>query len=207
MKEEVVDAIQDISQTSSEVIDNVMEKLLNERPSKDEYYLGIAKAVSKRSTCMRKKFGAIIVLGDSVVSTGYDGAARGVVNCLEVGCLRNEVGAGEYTPYESNCISVHAEENAIINAARHGARVLGGTLYIHGEFAGEKYGKHQGVGKLTEAKPCDRCRRAIINAGIKLVVMRKANGGIERVRTQQWVAEDSKDYVRRLEDAKQKTMR
>ena len=204
MKDEVVEAIEDISHASSEVIDNVMERMLNDRPSKDEYYLGIAEAVSKRSTCMRKRFGAIIVKDDTIVSTGYTGAARGVVNCLEVGCLRNEVGAAEYTEYESNCISVHAEENAIINAARHGTSVLGGTLYIYGEFAGEKYGKHQGIGKLTEAKPCDRCRRAIINAGIVVVVIRKADGGIERTPTKQWVVEDSRDYVRRLEEARQK---
>jgi len=175
---------------------------LNERPSKDEYYLGIAQSVSKRSTCLRKRFGAIIVKDDAIVSTGYTGSARGVVNCMEVGCLRDEVGAKEYTSYDENCISVHAEENAIINAARHGASVLGGILYIYGEFVGKKYGDYQGVGNLTEAKSCDRCKRAIINSGIKTVVIRKADGSIEKIDTATWVDEDSAKYIRKLQEAR-----
>jgi dCMP deaminase len=172
------------------------------RMSKDDYYLGIAKAVAARSTCLRKRFGAIIVKEDAIVSTGYTGAARGVVNCVEVGCLRNEVGAAEYTDYGSNCISVHAEENAIINAARQGSSVFGGTLFIHGEFVGQPYGQHRGIGNLTEAKPCDRCKRAIINSGIKLVIMRTADGGIRKVDPSEWVCEDSENYRRRLADAR-----
>jgi dCMP deaminase len=195
MKEEVVDANEDISRSSSEVIDNVMEKLLNDRPPKDEYYLGIAEAVSKRSTCSRRKFGAIIVKGDAIVSTGYNGPARGVVNCLEVGCLKDESDAAEYESYDL-CTAVHAEENAIINAARQGVAVFGGTLYI--------YGKYPKTGRLTEAKPCDRCKRALINAGIKIVVIKKADGGIEKIQTDDWVTEDSGKYVRRLEEVKRK---
>lgn len=181
-----------------------MAASIQNRPSKDEYYLGIAEAVCKRSTCTRKKFGAIIVKDDVIVSTGYTGAARGVVNCNKVGCLRSEVGAEEYSAYDSNCISVHAEENALINAARHGASVLGGTLFIYGEFAGEKYGTHHGKDNLTEAKPCNRCRRAIINSGIKIVVIRKADGSIEKIDTSDWVKEDSENYIKRLEEAKEK---
>lgn len=173
----------------------------NGRPSKDEYYLNIAKAVCQRSTCLRKKFGAIVVKDDAIVSTGYTGSARGVVNCQTVGCLRNVVKAKEYTGYDDNCISVHAEENAIINAARQGASVLGGTLYIHGEFTGEKYGKHRGLGNLTEAKPCYRCKRAIINSGIAKVVIRKADGSIEAIDPNAWVKEDSEDYVRKYGEA------
>ncbi|MHC4749522.1 MAG: deoxycytidylate deaminase [Planctomycetota bacterium] len=162
---------------------------MNKRPSKDEYYLGIAEAVSKRSTCSRRKFGAIIVKDDAIVSTGYNGPARGVVNCLEVGCLKDEMDAPEYAAYEL-CTAVHAEENSIINAARHGVSVMDGVIYIYGEYPK--------TGKLTEAKPCDRCRRALINSGIKLVVIKKADGRIEKIPTRVWVKEDSVNYLRKL---------
>lgn len=161
------------------------------RLNKDEYYLEIAKAVSKRSTCLRRKFGAVIVKEDVIVSTGYNGSARGVVNCDEVGCLKDKVNAPEYSGYEF-CIGVHAEENAIINAARHGASVLGGTLYLYGEYTK--------TGELTEARPCERCRRAIINSGIKEVVIRKADGSIKKINVKKWIIEDSENYLKKLKE-------
>jgi len=88
------------------------------RISKVEYYLEIAKVVSLRSPCLRRKFGAIIVVNDAIVSTGYNGPARGVNNC-ELGCLKDKVDAPHYGGYEW-CPAVHAEENAIVNAARNG---------------------------------------------------------------------------------------
>ncbi len=174
-------------------IGNSKTEFTTDRPSKDEYYLGIAKAVSRRSTCTRRKFGAIIVKDDAIVATGYNGSARGVVNCLEVGCLKDKVNAPEYAGYDY-CIAVHAEENAIINAARHGVSVLDGTLYIYGEYVK--------TGELTEANPCDRCKRAIINAGIKMVVIKKANGGIEKIPAHRWVKEDSEKYLKQLKGTK-----
>lgn len=171
------------------------KKKNNDRPSKDEYYLGIAEAVSKRSTCTRRQFGAIIVKDDAIVSTGYNGGARGVVNCMEVGCLKDEIDAPESKAYDY-CIAVHAEENAIINAARHGVSVLGGTLYI--------YGRYYKTGRLAEAKPCDRCKRALINAGIRVVVINKADGSIEKIPTNTWVKEDSMKYVQQLEEARER---
>lgn len=163
------------------------------RLSKDEYYLGIAQAVSSRSTCLRRRFGAVIVRDDVIVSTGYNGAARGVVNCLEVGCLKDEVGAPEYSGYDF-CIGVHAEENAIINAARHGATVKDGTLYIFGEYVKD--------GTLTEARPCERCKRAIINAGIKQVITKKMNGSIGKYNVDSWIKEDTKRYLERIRKEK-----
>lgn len=163
------------------------------RLSKDEYYLGIAQAVSSRSTCLRRRFGAVIVRDDVIVSTGYNGAARGVVNCLEVGCLKDEVGAPEYSGYDF-CIGVHAEENAIINAARHGATVKDGTLYIFGEYVKD--------GTLTEARPCERCKRAIINAGIKQVITKKMNGSIGKYSVDSWIKEDTKRYLERIRKEK-----
>ena len=150
--------------------------------------------MAERSTCLRRKFGAIIVREDAVVSSGYNGPARGVVNCLEIGCLKDEVGAPPYRAYEY-CTAVHAEENAIINAARHGSSVLDGIMFIHGEYPN---------GSLTEAMPCDRCKRAIINAGIVEVVIRKSDGSIKRVKTKDWVRDDSWNYMQKLQEAKMK---
>lgn len=163
------------------------------RPNKDEYYLGIAKAVSTRSTCLRRKFGAVIVKEDVIVSTGYNGAARGVVNCLEVGCLKDELNIPPYTGYDY-CIAVHAEENAIINAARHGAEVRGSVLYLYGESLPE--------GKITEANPCNRCRRAIINSGIERVVIRKSDNEIREFNVAEWVKEDTEFYLEEMRKAK-----
>lgn len=160
----------------------------NNRPSKDEYYLEIAKTVAKRGTCLRRNFGALIVKNDAIVSTGYCGSARGVVNCLEVGCVKDLLNLPHGKAYDE-CISVHAEENAIINAARNGSPTVGATLYIAGILPN---------GELTEAIPCDRCKRAIINAGIEKVVILKANGEIKEILVSGWVKEDTEKYLEKL---------
>ena len=154
-----------------------------ERPTKVEYYLNIAKAVGARSPCLRRKFGAIIVVNDAIVSTGFNGPARGVNNC-ELGCLKDKMKAPHYSGYEW-CPAVHAEENAIVNAARNGARVMGGTLYIVGV---------KPDGTLTESIPCRRCRRIIINAGIEKVVTVNEKGEIIVYDPKEWVKEDTKWY-------------
>lgn len=164
------------------------------RPSKDEYYLDIAKAVCERSPCIRRKFGAIVVKDDTVVSTGYNGPARGVVNCLQVGCLKDELEIPPYEGYEY-CPGVHAEENAVINAARHGASVLGGTLYL--------YGQEFETGEVFEGRPCDRCRRTIINAGIEEVITKRPDGTILKKSVDEWISEDTKSYLRDLEKARE----
>jgi len=163
------------------------------RMSKDEYYLGIAAAVAARSTCLRRRFGAIVVKNDAIVATGYNGPARGVVNCAEVGCLKDETNMPEYKGYEY-CTAVHAEENAIINAARHGTSVLGSTLYIYGTYAK--------TGELTEAQPCDRCKRALINSGIDIVVIKAKDGSVRKINTGDWVYEDSENYRRSMANAR-----
>lgn len=127
------------------------------RPTHKEYYLNIAKAVSKRSTCLRRQYGAVIVNNDEIIATGYNGAPRGQENCCDIGscnrtdCRHND---GNY----GNCRSVHAEMNAIISASR--AEMLGSTLYLAG-FEN---------GKAIAAEPCPICKRLIINAGIKEVI-------------------------------------
>lgn len=130
----------------------------NKRISKEEYYLGIALAVSQRSTCLRRKYGAVIVKDDEIIATGYNGAPRGEDNCCDLEyCWResNNIPHGER--YEA-CRSVHAEQNAIISASRKD--MIGATLYLIGT---EK-------GKVIKAVPCDICRRMIANAGIKKVI-------------------------------------
>ncbi len=160
------------------------------RPPKDDYYLDIAKSVCRRAACSRRLFGALVVRDDVIISTGYNGAARKVKDCLEWGeCLKDKVGAPSGQGYDY-CLAVHAEENVIINAARNGTSVLGGFMYLYGEDYKE--------GSTVEAKPCERCRRAIINAGIREVITRKPDGSIGRYDPKNWVKEDTIRYGEKL---------
>jgi dCMP deaminase len=134
----------------------------NKRISKDLYYLNIAKDVSARATCLRRRFGAVIVNNDSIVSTGYNGAPRRCVDSLTAGwCFREENHIPPGERYEM-CRSVHAEQNAIIHAGRE--RTLGATLYLSCIDAK--------TGELSSAEPCLLCTKMIINAGIKRIVVR-----------------------------------
>ncbi len=162
------------------------------RISKDEYYLKIAEAIAERSTCLRRKYGAIVVKGDTIVSAGYNGSPRKVVNCDEVGCLKDLVNAPHGSGYDF-CIGVHAEENAIINAARTGASVLGGVLYV--------FGKDVKTGRPCKATPCDRCKRVLINAGIERVVTMDEEGKIVETNVVDWVREQSEWYLSKLKEA------
>ena len=131
-----------------------------ERISKQEYYLSIASAVARRSTCLRRQYGAVIVKNDEIVATGYNGAPRGDDNCCDVGeCWRerNNIPHGEQ--YEK-CVAVHAECNAIISASRN--EMLGSTLYLYG-FEGLDH-------PIENPVPCLICTRMIKNAGIARVV-------------------------------------
>lgn len=128
------------------------------RISKKEYYLGLAKAASERSTCLRRKYGAIIVNNDEVISTGYNGSARGCTNCCDIGkCYRMEHNIPHGEQYEK-CVAVHAEQNAIISASRKD--MIGATLYIAGFEDGKEF----------DAIPCKICSRIIINSGISKIV-------------------------------------
>lgn len=152
------------------------------RPPKKEYYLNIAREVAQRSTCLRRRFGAVIVRDDQIISTGYVGSPRGAKNCIDIGtCERERLRIPSGERYEL-CRSVHAELNAIINAARAGVSVLGGTMYLYGENI-------DGT-PIAELKSCQMCRRSIINAGLnKLVILTK--DGIKEFIPQDWI--DSED--------------
>ena len=130
------------------------------RISKDEYYIGIAEAVLERSTCLRRRYGAVLVKNDEIVSTGYNGSPRGEANCCDIGyCEReaNNIPKGER--YEM-CVAIHAEDNAITSAGRDKAN--GATLYI--------VGKNVADGSYANPSPCMMCRRKIVNAGVGRVV-------------------------------------
>lgn len=139
-----------------------------QRPSKIDYYLNIAREVAQRGTCLRRRFGAVIVKDDQIVSTGYVGAPRGTKNCCDIGsCPREEANIPSGERYEL-CRSVHAEQNAIINAARAGVSLLGGTIYIYGENVSD--------GQVADADPCKLCKRYIINAGLERVIIKSKEG-------------------------------
>ena len=151
------------------------------RIDKENYYLDIAETVLERSTCLRRCYGAIIVQHDEIVSSGYNGAPRGRKNCMDLGyCTREAMNIPSGERYEL-CRSVHAEANAIIPAAR--SEVLGATLYM--------VCKDPKTGELIPGSTsCSMCRRLIINAGIKRVVIRNTEREYSVVHVEDWVRED-----------------
>ena len=129
-----------------------MDNLEKQRPSWDEYFMGMAKLTSQRSTCLRRKVGAVIVKDKHIVATGYNGAPRGLSHCAELGgCLREQLNVPSGQRHEL-CRALHAEQNAIIQAATLGQSIEGASIYI----------THQ---------PCSICSKMIINAGIERIVV------------------------------------
>lgn len=152
-----------------------------ERVDKNNYYLDIAKSVVERGTCLRRNFGAVIVKNDEIVSTGYSGAPRGRKNCSDLGkCVRAELNIPRGERYEL-CRSVHAEANAIISASRN--ELLGGTLYLVGVDA--QTGEY-----VANSSSCSMCKRLVINAGIKNVVIRDTKDTYRTVDVQDWIDND-----------------
>lgn len=120
-----------------------------ERPSWDEYFMQMAQVVAGRSTCLRRQVGAVIVKDKQILSTGYNGSPTGLSHCAQKGCLRQQLGipSGERTEI---CRAVHAEQNALVQAAKHGVSINGADIY-------------------TTYQPCVLCTKLLINAGIKRV--------------------------------------
>lgn len=165
--DDIGDDIKKISETG------MMPKPIG-RPTKDQYYIGIALAVSKRSTCLKRHYGCVIVKNDEIIATGYNGNPRGQLNCCDRGfCTRLNVphNSGDY----SHCFSVHAEQNAMLSAQRKD--MIGATMYLAGEeykldvnasaIAGEDIYSYI---KVDEVEPCPVCSRMIKNAGIVRIV-------------------------------------
>lgn len=149
------------------------------RPSKDEYYLNIAREVSLRSTCYRVRIGAVIVRDDQIIATGYAGAPRKTKDCFERGfCFRDRLKIPHGQRYEL-CRSVHAESNAIINSARAGVSVLGGDMFV--------YGESMPAGKKIDSFPCFFCKKVIINAGLNRVICSTKKGKMKIFLIKNWV--------------------
>ena len=131
-----------------------MVQIVDDRPSWDEYFMQMAQLTAQRSTCLRRKVGAVIVKDKHIIATGYNGAPRGLKHCVELGgCLREKLKIPSGQRHEL-CRALHAEQNAIIQAATLGQSIEDGTIYI----------THQ---------PCAICAKMIINAGLKRIVVKK----------------------------------
>lgn len=154
---------------------------MEQRPSKENYYLDIAQTVAKRGTCLRKNYGAIIVKNDSIISTGYNGAPRGRKNCCDLKfCMREKLNIPRGERYEL-CRSVHSEANAIIAAPRD--QMIGATLYLvctdgrSGEL-------------VSGTTCCSMCKRMVINAGILRVVVRDTESEYRVIDVDSWIDDD-----------------
>ena len=155
--------------------------VINMRVSKENYYLDIAQTVAERSTCLRKQYGAIIVKNDVIVSTGYNGAPRGRINCTDLGvCMRDKLNIPRGERYEL-CRSIHSEQNAIIAAARE--QMIGSTLYMVCVDPTD--------GSLVPGTTsCMMCKRVIINAGIEKVVVRDTKDEYRVINVSDWIEDD-----------------
>ena len=152
-----------------------------ERRDKINYYLDLAEVVAKRSTCLRRHYGAVIVKNDEVISTGYVGAPRGRKNCSDIGnCVRETLQIPRGERYEL-CRSVHAEQNAIISASRD--KMIGATMYLAGYDA--KTGEY-----ISKSNSCSLCKKMIINAGIEKVIVRDNKEEYRVVTVQDWIDND-----------------
>ena len=140
------------------------------RPSWERYFMSIAEQVATRSTCLRRQVGCIIVVGKRIVSTGYNGAPSKLQHCLEIGCLRDQFHVPSGERHEL-CRGLHAEQNAIIQAALHGVSAKGSTLYC----------THH---------PCVICAKMIINAGIEQVFIRDDKDHYRRIAVKDWIEND-----------------
>ena len=151
------------------------------RIDKINYYLDIAEATLERGTCIRRNFGAIIVKNDEIISTGYVGSPRGRKNCCDLKyCMREKLNIPRGERYEL-CRSVHAEQNAIISASRRD--MIDSTLYLVGKnYLDGEY--------VSNARPCALCKRMIINAGIKEVIIRNSKKDYTVIDVQEFIIND-----------------
>lgn len=151
------------------------------RTTKENYYLDIAQTVSERSTCIRRRYGAIIVKNDEIIATGYNGSPRGRTNCIDIGsCIREQMGIPRGERYEL-CRSVHSEANAIISASRES--MIGASIYIC--CTNPKTGDI-----VPNIDSCAMCKRLILNAGIEKVYFRETKDICRVIETKDWVYDD-----------------
>ena len=153
----------------------------NIRPDKISYYLNIAKEVSTRATCLRRRYGAVLIKNDVIISTGYNGSPRGTANCIDLGeCRREKLNIPRGQCYEM-CRSLHAEQNCIINASR--TDMIDSDLYL--------YGMDMSTNDIVnDLDSCQLCKKMIINSGIKRVVFARPNNRYEIKNVDEWIAND-----------------
>ncbi len=125
---------------------------MDPRPNWDEYFMEIAEVVRKRSTCLRRQVGAVIVRDRQILTTGYNGVPRKLKHCAQVGCLRDKLKVPSGERHEL-CRGIHAEQNAVVQAAVHGISIAGATIYV----------THQ---------PCSLCAKILVNAGISKIIVK-----------------------------------
>ena len=152
------------------------------RVDKTNYYLDIAETVAERGTCLRKNYGCIIVKNDEIISTGYTGAPRGRENCIDLGvCTKKKLAPDVRHGGYDSCRSVHAEQNAIISASRKD--MINSTLYL--------VGVRKDSNEYEEgASSCQLCRKMIINAGIKEVIVRSNKKDYVKIDVEEWIKND-----------------
>ncbi|MFW6270753.1 MAG: deoxycytidylate deaminase [Bacillota bacterium] len=149
-----------------------------DRIDKKNYYLGIAEMVLERSTCLRKKYGAVLVNNDEIISTGYNGSPRGCSNCNEKGsCIREELNVPRGTKYEL-CAGVHAEQNALLSSSRQ--EMLGADLYLACKNAKDN-------SLISNTEPCNLCKKLIINSGIKRVYIKTSDNEYNKINVKSWL--------------------
>ena len=155
---------------------------MSKRVDKANYYLDIAETVSERGTCLRKDYGCIIVKNDEIISTGYSGAPRGRINCIDLDyCVKKKIYPDIHHGGHDACRSVHAEQNAIISAARKD--MIGSTMYL--------VGKRKDTLEYEEgAMSCQTCRKLAINAGIEKVIVRISKTKYIQVDVNNWIEKD-----------------
>ena len=157
-----------------------MEKDMK-RPSWDQYFMEMAELTAKRSTCIRRNVGAVIVKDKHAIATGYNGAPRGRKNCCDLGfCLRDKLNIPRGERYEM-CRSIHAEANAIISASRE--EMIGSTLYM--ASVDPKTGE-----LISGTSSCAMCKRQVINAGISTVIVRDSHTDYRIISVSDWIADD-----------------
>ena len=158
------------------------------RPSKVDYYLGIARKVAERSPCSRRKFGAILVKNDDIIGSGYNGTVRGALNCgIDIPCLKDLYGEAHYTSY-SYCPAVHAEENVIIATGRE--KALGSSLYL------------SPLDNKDGDRPCFVCRKKVIQGGVKDCYYLNREGAVVHEQVSDWVKMEDEAMTELLEKVK-----
>lgn len=162
-----------------------------QRKTKDQYYMEIAKEIASKSTCLRANHGAVIVNDNEVISIGYNNAPEETKNCTEHGvCLRSKLNIPRGERYEM-CRSVHAEQNAIINAAKIDKSIMGGKMYLYSILLDKDGNK-----ELIDALPCLLCKKMLMNSGLKELITQQKDGNLKSYKISDWIKEcKNKDII------------